>query len=124
ARGAADATPRRGRRRPRGPRLRDRRRAGARPHSQRRERGARRLLAVRCGAAGDHDTEDLLRRSFPALEFREVRVVEDGWDSLVLELDAEWIVRFPRRAEVEGRIEREILLLPILAGALPIAVPS
>jgi aminoglycoside phosphotransferase (APT) family kinase protein len=76
------------------------------------------------GRAVGHDTEDLLRRSFPALEFREVRVVEDGWDSLVLELDAEWIVRFPRRAEVEERIEREILLLVILAGVLPIAVPS
>jgi hypothetical protein len=32
---------------------------------------------------------DLLRARFPALDVRDVRVIEDGWDSLVLELDGE-----------------------------------
>ena len=65
----------------------------------------------------------LLRARFPALDFRDVRVVEDGWDSLVLDLDGEWIVRFPRRSEVEVWIEREIALLPELAPRLPVEIP-
>jgi aminoglycoside phosphotransferase (APT) family kinase protein len=65
----------------------------------------------------------LLWRHFPALEFRDVRVVEDGWDSLVLDLDGEWIVRFPRRPEVEQWMEREIALLPELAARLPVEIP-
>ncbi len=65
----------------------------------------------------------LLRARFPALDFHDVRVVEDGWDSLVLDLDGEWIVRFPRRPEVERWIEREIALLPELAPRLPVEVP-
>jgi aminoglycoside phosphotransferase (APT) family kinase protein len=66
---------------------------------------------------------DVLRARFPKLEFRHVRIVEDGWDSLVLDLDGEWIVRFPRRREVEQWVEREIALLPELAATLPVAVP-
>lgn len=69
------------------------------------------------------DPVALLRTHFPALELRDVRVVEDGWDSLVLDLDGEWIVRFPRRPEVEQWVEREIALLPELAVTLPVAVP-
>lgn len=69
------------------------------------------------------DAVELVRARFPALEFRDVRIVEDGWDSLVLELDGEWILRFPRRPEVEQRVEREIALLPALAATLPVEVP-
>jgi aminoglycoside phosphotransferase (APT) family kinase protein len=67
---------------------------------------------------------DLLRTRFPALDVSDVRIIEDGWDSLVLDLDGEWIFRFPRRPEVEQWMEREIALLPELAGTLPIAVPN
>jgi aminoglycoside phosphotransferase (APT) family kinase protein len=70
------------------------------------------------------DAIGLLRTHFPRLEFRDARIVEDGWDSLVLDLDGEWIVRFPRRPEVEQWMEREIALLPELAATLPVAIPS
>jgi aminoglycoside phosphotransferase (APT) family kinase protein len=66
---------------------------------------------------------DLLRRHFPALEFRVARIIEDGWDSLVVELDDQWILRFPRTRDVEESVEREIRLLPILARTLPVALP-
>src|SRR5688572_1250738 len=69
------------------------------------------------------DPVDLLRTRFPALEVRDVRIVENGWDSLVLDLDGEWIFRFPRRPEVEQWMECEIALLPELAATLPVAVP-
>jgi aminoglycoside phosphotransferase (APT) family kinase protein len=69
------------------------------------------------------DAIGLLRTHFPGLEFRDARIVEDGWDSVVLDLDDEWIVRFPRRKEVERWVEREITLLPELAPTLPVAIP-
>jgi len=69
------------------------------------------------------DAVALLRAHFPALQFREAHVVDDGWDSFVLDLDDRWIVRFPRRPEVESWMEREIVLLPELAPTLPVEVP-
>ena len=69
------------------------------------------------------DPTAVIRRRFPALEFQEVRVVEDGWDSLVLELDATWMLRFPRRSEVAQWLEQEIALLPELAPSLPVEIP-
>jgi len=42
---------------------------------------------------------------------------------IAFELDNEWIIRFPRRPEVEQWVEREIGLLPELAPTLPVAVP-
>ncbi len=66
---------------------------------------------------------DVLRERFPALEIRGVRAIEDGWDSLVLEVNGEYVFRFPRRPEVEEWVEREILLLPELAETLPAEVP-
>jgi aminoglycoside phosphotransferase (APT) family kinase protein len=65
----------------------------------------------------------VLRDRFPALDLRDSRTIEDGWDSLVLEVGGELIFRFPRRREVENWVEREIALLPELAEALPVEVP-
>jgi hypothetical protein len=39
---------------------------------------------------------EVLRTRFPALEFHEVQVVGDGWDSRVLDLDDEWTGRRTR----------------------------
>ncbi|MBA2273700.1 MAG: phosphotransferase [Actinobacteria bacterium] len=69
------------------------------------------------------DPLDLIRTRFPGLEFRDARVIEDGWDSLVLDLDDEWIIRIPRRREVEEWLNREIALLPELATRLSVEVP-
>jgi aminoglycoside phosphotransferase (APT) family kinase protein len=66
---------------------------------------------------------EVLRERFPALEIRDVRAIEAGWDSLVLEVNGEYVFRFPRRPEVEEWVEREILLLPELAETLPVEVP-
>ena len=39
-------------------------------------------------------------------------------------VDDEWVLRFPRRTGVEEALELEIALLPTIAEALPVAVPS
>jgi len=49
--------------------------------------------------------DDDLRRLVQArlgLEVESIVRIERGWDSTVFELNGEWIVRVPRRAEVRG----------------------
>lgn len=69
------------------------------------------------------DEAELVSRRF-GIEVRSAVVIEAGWDSRVLDVNGEWIFRFPRRAQVEDWLRKEIGLLPELAPALPVAVPS
>jgi aminoglycoside phosphotransferase (APT) family kinase protein len=50
--------------------------------------------------------------------------IDEGYDFHVVVVDDEWIFRFPRRAGVEAALETEIELLPTIAPALPVPVPS
>jgi aminoglycoside phosphotransferase (APT) family kinase protein len=56
-----------------------------------------------------------------------IQYLNEGWDSWVYTArdpqGREWILRFPKRAEVVAQLEREIGLLPLLAPRLPLAVP-
>ena len=53
-----------------------------------------------------------------------LEIVEDGWDSLVLEVGGQWIVRVPRREGVRATLATEVRLLPELAPTLPAPVPA
>ena len=55
---------------------------------------------------------------------RTILEIDDGYDFDVAIVDDEWVFRFPRRAAVEAALEVEIELLPALAPALPVDVPS
>ncbi len=50
--------------------------------------------------------------------------IDEGYDFEVVVVDDEWVFRFPRRSGVEEALELEILLLPLIAPALPVGVPS
>jgi aminoglycoside phosphotransferase (APT) family kinase protein len=50
--------------------------------------------------------------------------IDDGYDFEVAIVDDEWVFRFPRRSGVEEALEIEIALLPAIAPALPVDVPS
>lgn len=69
-------------------------------------------------------TLELVEELFPQLAARTVVAIEDGWDSLVLEVDGEWIVRVPRRPEVRKWLAMEVRLLPALAPTLPVPIPQ
>ncbi len=59
---------------------------------------------------------------FPELSARHVTVIQEGWDSEVVAVAGE-IVRVPRRRETQALARAEARILPILAEALPVAVP-
>jgi aminoglycoside phosphotransferase (APT) family kinase protein len=55
---------------------------------------------------------------------RTIVEIDTGYDYAVAIVDDEWVFRFPRRAGVEAVLRLEISLLPALAPALPVDVPS
>jgi aminoglycoside phosphotransferase (APT) family kinase protein len=55
---------------------------------------------------------------------RTILEIDDGYDFEVAIVDDEWVFRFPRRSGVEEALELEIAVLPSLARALPVDVPS
>ena len=65
----------------------------------------------------------LLAEQFPDLKLREVARLGAGWDFETWEVDAEWVFRFPKRAEVEASMAREAELLPLLARHLEVRLP-
>lgn len=59
----------------------------------------------------------------PQIPILSAEAILDGWCSLVLQINDEYIFRFARWPEVEAQFEKEIRLLPALSPALPVAVP-
>src|SRR5207253_8650489 len=55
---------------------------------------------------------------------RTIVEIDDGYDFKVAIVDDEWVFRFPRRPGVEEALKLEIAILPALAPALPVDVPS
>jgi aminoglycoside phosphotransferase (APT) family kinase protein len=55
---------------------------------------------------------------------RTILAIDDGYDFEVAIVDDEWVFRFPRRSGVEEALELEITVLPALAPALPVDIPS
>jgi aminoglycoside phosphotransferase (APT) family kinase protein len=68
-------------------------------------------------------SRELVEELFPQLQPHSVVAIEAGWDSLVLEVDGDWIVRIPRREGVREWLQTEIGLLPELAPTLPAPIP-
>jgi aminoglycoside phosphotransferase (APT) family kinase protein len=69
----------------------------------------------------------LVAAQAPELDAAGARYLDEGWDSWTFSArgpgGSDWILRFPKRAEVARRLAREVALLPALAARLPLAVP-
>jgi aminoglycoside phosphotransferase (APT) family kinase protein len=65
----------------------------------------------------------LLAGQFPDLELASVEPLGIGFDNTVYLVDGTWVFRFPRREVAVALIDRELAVLPGLAGRLPLPVP-
>jgi len=73
------------------------------------------------------DAEECRRRiekCFPQFQIRSFKPNEEGWDFFVLEVNDDFIFRFPRRPDGVVYLERESALLPKLAQVLSVRVPQ
>jgi aminoglycoside phosphotransferase (APT) family kinase protein len=66
----------------------------------------------------------LITPQFPELRGATIRELAAGWDNVVHLVDERWAFRFPRRAIAVPGVEREIAVLPRLAGHLPLSIPE
>ncbi len=65
----------------------------------------------------------LVNAQFPDIGAVDVTYLDEGWDSVVYDVNGRWIFRFPKRAEVEAIHSVEAALLPRLADRVPIGIP-
>jgi aminoglycoside phosphotransferase (APT) family kinase protein len=66
----------------------------------------------------------LLREQFPELDASSARLLGEGWDNSVWVVEETWAFRFPRREIAIPGVEREIVVLPVLAPLLPVPIPE
>jgi macrolide phosphotransferase len=69
------------------------------------------------------DARALVREQAP-LAARTVVELGRGSDSVAYLVDDDWVVRLPVVAEARETLRRELALLPMLAPALPVAIPA
>ena len=78
-------------------------------------------------AADVHVDEKLVRallaEQFPSLDASSARLLGEGWDNSVWVVEERLAFRFPRREIAVAGVERELDVLPRLAGLLPLPVP-
>ncbi|MDQ3814470.1 MAG: hypothetical protein M3347_11025, partial [Armatimonadota bacterium] len=74
-------------------------------------------------ALSDGAALELITSQFPQLSLQQVTARYEGWDHQAVEIDGQWFFRFPKRAECEPPLQRELALLPHLAPLLPVAIP-
>jgi aminoglycoside 2''-phosphotransferase len=66
----------------------------------------------------------LIEECFPQLQIRHSRQILTGWENLVLEVNREYIFRFPKYRDAEKRLRSEIAFLPTLRRHLSTQVPD
>jgi len=64
-----------------------------------------------------------IEKFFPQFKINSVVPVYSGWDNFVLEVNDEYIFRFPKRRALEAQLQKEIRLLRELAETLSVPVP-
>jgi aminoglycoside phosphotransferase (APT) family kinase protein len=67
--------------------------------------------------------DGVLREALPDLEPQRVHIIESGWDSRIVDVDGEWIVRVARNDWAAQGYRIEAALLPRLAPTLPVQIP-
>ena len=66
----------------------------------------------------------ILKRCFPSVPVRNVRMILSGWDNYALEVNDQWLFRFPRRKDGVVRLKMEVKLLPLVSRISSIRVPE
>ncbi|HET9371161.1 MAG TPA: phosphotransferase [Vicinamibacterales bacterium] len=66
----------------------------------------------------------IVRAQFPEIGSDTVRHLGEGCDSVAIEIDGRWVFKFPKRADVDAELVREMRVLPPLARTAPLAMPD
>ncbi|MCM3672652.1 phosphotransferase [Peribacillus simplex] len=67
---------------------------------------------------------ELIMLQFPEIELKEIKQLGEGFDNTVIQINGEFVFRFPRRPIAVTLIQVENQLLPSIAGTFPLAIPE
>jgi aminoglycoside 2''-phosphotransferase len=65
----------------------------------------------------------VIEKYFHHGEIRSLIPIDEGWSSFVVDINGEYIFRFPRREEIRQAQTKEIRLLPELGKVLSVSIP-
>lgn len=66
----------------------------------------------------------LIMLQFPEIELKEIKQLGEGFDNTVIQINGQFVFRFPRRPIAVTLIQVENQLLPSIAGTFPLAIPE
>ncbi|MFD9626226.1 phosphotransferase [Peribacillus muralis] len=66
----------------------------------------------------------LIMQQFPEIEWKEIKQLGEGFDNTVMQINREFVFRFPRRPLAVALIQVENRLLPSIAGTFPLFIPE
>jgi aminoglycoside 2''-phosphotransferase len=66
----------------------------------------------------------VIQACFPTLSVRSVVFLAEGWGSTAWEVNGDYVFRFPKRPEIAPGLLKEVRILPVLAGTLPLRIPQ
>ena len=61
---------------------------------------------------------------FPEIELKEIKQLGEGFDNTVIQINGQFVFRFPRRPIAVTLIQVENQLLPSIAGTFPLDIPE
>ncbi|TWD95904.1 aminoglycoside phosphotransferase (APT) family kinase protein [Peribacillus frigoritolerans] len=67
---------------------------------------------------------NLIMLQFPEIELEEIKQLGEGFDNTVIQINGQFVFRFPRRPIAVTLIQVENQLLPSIAGTFPLAIPE
>ncbi|MDQ0881355.1 phosphotransferase [Peribacillus sp. V2I11] len=67
---------------------------------------------------------ELIMLQFPEIELKGIKQLGEGFDNTVIQINGEFVFRFPRRPIAVTLIQVENQLLPSIAGTFPLAIPE
>ena len=71
-----------------------------------------------------HTARKLIEKCFPQLKVRHSQQIVTGWDNIVLEVNRDYIFRFPKYRDAEKRLRSEIEFLPAVRRQVSVEVPN
>ncbi|MEY9870190.1 phosphotransferase [Peribacillus sp. RS7] len=66
----------------------------------------------------------LVMLQFPEIELKEIKQLGEGFDNTVIQINGQFVFRFPRRPIAVTLIQVENQLLPSIAGTFPLDIPE
>jgi len=66
----------------------------------------------------------LIDQQFPEIEIRDIQLLGEGFDNTVVQLNGEYVFRFPRRELAMKLMKVENQLLPLIVGRVPLEIPE